>query len=367
MVRVLHIFHNMGNGGIENFVMNYYRAIDRDKIQFDFLTSVEEEGYFDEEIKKMGGHIYHAYPKKKNPIKNYFSIAKVVRDKGYKIVHRHTGSAISNIDLLAAKHGGAEILISHSHATQAGKKWLHYLARIIFRVKTEEFACSKEAGRWLFGENDAENGKVQIIKNAINAEKYSYNSELRKKVREDHKIQDKFIVGHVGNFNEAKNHEFLIDVFYEIQKENDNAVLWLIGNGKFRQNIEEKVENLDIKNKVIFEGERENVNEFMQGFDILIFPSVYEAFPIVLIEAQCAGLKCYVSKEAIPPEIDITGNLDFVSLEKDALFWGNIIIEDIKKKMNRNDGYLCIKNAGFDIRDAAKDLERRYLTYAGQK
>lgn len=181
MVRVLHIFHNMGNGGIENFVMNYYRAIDRDKIQFDFLTSVEEEGYFDEEIKKMGGHIYHAYPKKKNPIKNYFSIAKVVRDKGYKIVHRHTGSAISNIDLLAAKHGGAEILISHSHATQAGKKWLHYLARIIFRVKTEEFACSKEAGRWLFGENDAENGKVQIIKNAINAEKYSYNSELRKK------------------------------------------------------------------------------------------------------------------------------------------------------------------------------------------
>lgn len=367
MVRVLHIFHNMGNGGIENFVMNYYRAIDREKIQFDFLTSVEEEGYFDEEIKKMGGHIYHAYPKKKNPIKNYFSIAKIIRDKGYNIVHRHTGSAISNIDLLAARHGGAEVLISHSHATQAGKKWLHYLARIIFHVKVEEFACSKEAGRWLFGKSEVENGKVQIIRNAINAEKYKYNSEVRKKVREEHRIQDKFVIGHVGNFNEAKNHDFLIDIFYEIQKEDADTVLWLIGNGKFRQSIEEKVENLGIRDKVIFEGERKNVNELIQGFDLLVFPSVYEAFPIVLIEAQCAGLKCYASKGVIPKEIDVTGNLEFISLEKETLFWKNIIIKDIKKKMNRNSGYMCIKNAGFDIKDAAKDLERRYLTYARQK
>lgn len=367
MVRVLHIFHNMGNGGIENFVMNYYRAIDREKIQFDFLTSVEEEGYFDEEIKKMGGHIYHAYPKKKNPIKNYFSIAKIVRDKGYNIVHRHTGSAISNIDLLAARHGGAEVLISHSHATKAGKKWLHYLARIIFYVKVEEFACSKEAGRWLFGKSDVENGKVQIIRNAIETQLYKFDEEERRKVREEKNASGKLIIGHVGNFNEVKNQTFIIDIFDSIQRRSENVELWLVGDGEWREKIEKKVEKLELQKKVVFWGKRNDVSNIMQGMDIFLFPSLHEGFGIVLIEAQCSGMYCLASIDTIPKEVNITGTVKFISLNESAETWGEEIIKISKKDWGRECGYKCIKEAGFDIKDAAKDLERRYLTYARQK
>ena len=367
MVRVLHIFHNMGNGGIENFVMNYYRAIDREKIQFDFLTSVEEEGYFDEEIKKMGGHIYHAYPKKKNPIKNYFSIAKIVRDKGYSIVHRHTGSAISNIDLLAARHGGAEVLISHSHATQAGEKWLHYLARIIFHVKVEEFACSKEAGRWLFGKIDVENGKVQIIRNAIETQLYRFDEEERRKVREEKNASGKLIIGHVGNFNEVKNQTFIIDIFNSIQRKSENVELWLVGDGEWREKIEKKVEKLELQKKVVFWGKRNDVSNIMQGMDVFLFPSLHEGFGIVLIEAQCSGLYCLASIDTIPKEVNITETVKFISLNESAETWGEEIIKILKKDRDREWGYKRIKEAGFDIKDAAEDLERRYLTYARQK
>ena len=367
MIRVLHIFHNMGNGGIENFVMNYYRAIDREKIQFDFLTSVEEEGYFDEEIKKMGGHIYHAYPKKKNPIKNYFSIAKIVRDKGYDIVHRHTGSAISNIDLLAARHGGAKILISHSHATQAGKKWLHYFARIIFRVKTEEFACSKEAGLWLFGKKDVKNGKVQIINNAIETQLYRFNEDVRREVREKKNAKDKLIIGHVGNFNEVKNQTFIVDIFDTIQKKYDNAELWLVGDGEWRGKIESKVEKLELQKKVVFWGKCNDVSSIMQGIDVFLFPSLHEGFGIVLIEAQCSGLYCLASTDTIPKEVNITGNVKFVSLNESAETWGKEIEKISRKDIDRESGYKHIKDAGFDIKDAAKDLERRYLSYARRK
>ena len=367
MVRVLHIFHNMGNGGIENFVMNYYRAIDREKIQFDFLTSVEEEGYFDKEIKKMGGHIYHAYPKKKNPIKNYFSIAKIVQDKRYKIVHRHTGSAISNIDLLAARHGGAEVLISHSHATQAGKKWLHYLARIIFHVKTEEFACSKEAGRWLFGYYYVESGKVQIINNAIETQLYRFNEKARREVREKKNAKDKLIIGHVGNFNEVKNQTFIIDIFDTIQKKCENVELWLVGDGELREKIENKVEKLNLQNKVVFWGKRNDVSSIMQGMDVFLFPSLHEGFGIVLIEAQCSGLPCLASIDTIPKAVNITGNIKFISLDESAETWGKEVEKVLRKDMDRKCGYKSIKQAGFDIKDAANDLERRYLNYARRK
>ena len=315
----------------------------------------------------MGGHIYHAYPKKKNPIKNYFSIAKIVRDKGYSIVHRHTGSAISNIDLLAARHGGAEVLISHSHATQAGEKWLHYLARIIFHVKVEEFACSKEAGRWLFGKNDVENGKVQIIRNAIETQLYRFDEEERRKVREEKNASGKLIIGHVGNFNEVKNQTFIIDIFNSIQRKSENVELWLVGDGEWREKIEKKVEKLELQKKVVFWGKRNDVSNIMQGMDVFLFPSLHEGFGIVLIEAQCSGLYCLASIDTIPKEVNITETVKFISLNESAETWGEEIIKILKKDRDREWGYKRIKEAGFDIKDAAEDLERRYLTYARQK
>lgn len=363
MIRVLHVFHNMANGGVENFVMNYYRFIDREKVQFDFLTSVDEPGYFDEEIKKLGGKIYRAYPKKRNFLRNILDIKKIVKENNYKIVHRHTGSSFSNIDLIAAKFGSAKILISHAHSTSAGNKFLHYFSKVFFYVNVEKFACSKAAGKWLFGEKHVED--VHIIPNAIDLEKYQYDKQVRDELRNKYDVKNKFIIGHVGGFNNAKNHEFIIDTFKEIHQLNKDAQLWLIGEGIHRVKIEKKVQESNLEEAVRFWGNRNDVNEMMQAMDVFLLPSVFEGYPVTLIEAQCAGLPCFVSENVIPTEINYSSNVKFISLEKSASEWANTIL-NCNKQINREEGYICMKDVGFDIRDAAKDLEQRYLQYAKQ-
>ena len=212
MVRVLHIFHNMGNGGIEHFVMDFYRHINRNKVQFDFLTSVDEEGYFDDEINSLGGRLYRAYPLKKNPIKNYFDIVRIVRDNQYDIVHRHTGSAFGYFDLRAARRGGAKHLILHSHNPQPGKPILHFICKKLLRIDCIPFACSREAGEFLFGKDV----DVKVINNAIDCDKYKFDATVRTQVREELGLSNSFVVGHIGRFEDQKNHKKLIEIFYEI-------------------------------------------------------------------------------------------------------------------------------------------------------
>ncbi len=361
MVRVLHIFHNMANGGVENFVMNYYRFNDRENVQFDFLTSVDEPGYFDDEILRLGGRVYHAYPKKKSLLRNFLDIKKIVKENEYQIVHRHTGSSFSNIDLIAAKCGSAKVLISHAHSTSAGNKILHYFSKVFLKVNGEKFACSKAAGKWLFGEKDVED--IHIIPNAIDLEKYQYNKQVRNELRSKYDVKNKLIIGHVGGFNDAKNHEFLIDIFKELHQLNTHTQLWLIGEGVHRAKIEQKIQNANLQEAVRFWGNRNDVNSIMQALDIFLLPSIFEGYPVTLIEAQCAGLPCFVSENVIPSEINYSSNVKFINLDRSANEWANIIL-DYDKEINREDGYVCMKNAGLDIRDAAKNLEKRYLQYA---
>lgn len=363
MVRVLHIFHNMANGGVENFVMNYYRFIDRGNIQFDFLTSVDEPGYFDDEILRLGGRLHHAYPKKKSLLRNFLDIKKIVRENDYQIVHRHTGSSFSNIDLIAAKCGSAKILISHAHSTSAGNKILHYFSKMFLKVDGEKFACSKAAGEWLFGEKYVED--IHIIPNAIDLEKYQYNKQVRAELRTKYDVKNKLVIGHVGGFNDAKNHEFIVEIFKELYQLNKNIQLWLIGDGIFRTKIEKKVQENNLEEAVCFWGNRNNVHEMMQAMDIFLLPSIFEGYPVTLIEAQCAGLPCFVSEYVIPSEINYSSNVKFINLDKSANEWANMIVA-YDKDINREDGYICMKDAGLDIRDAAKDLEERYLQYAKQ-
>lgn len=365
MLRVLHVFHNMGNGGVENFVMNYYRCIDREKIQFDFLTSVEGEGFFDEEIRQLGGKIYRAFPKRKNPLRNFLEIMKIVKENDYQIVHRHTGSSISNIDLLAAKCGGAKTIISHAHSTSAGKKWLHYLAKNLLRVRCEKYACSKLAGEWLHGKKAIENNEVQIIYNAVDTKKFEYNEQERKRIRCSNGVDEAFVIGHVGNFNTAKNHEFIIEVFREISKKKKNAYLWLIGEGVLKEKIIEKVKKYGLEKQVYFWGNRNDVGNIMQGMDAFLFPSVFEGYPVTLVEAQCSGLPCFVSEKVIPKEINLLGQMLFIKLDDSADIWAEKIIH-YKQTMVREVAKLHVKNAGLDIQEAARDLEQRYLKYAGK-
>ena len=353
MIRVLHVFHEMSNGGIEHFVMDYYRNIDRSCIQFDFLVSVDADGYFDEEIKKLGGKIYHAYPFKKNPIKNFCDIAKIVKENNYQIIHRHTGSAFGYFDLKAAKFGGAMCLIMHSHNNQAGNMIVHRIANIFLKVPCHKLACSKEAGEWLFGKN----AKFSIVNNAINSQAYEFNDSERQKYRKIYGLSDRFVVGHVGRLEEQKNHRFLLQIFKSILDIKNNAVLVLVGDGSLMAEIKSEAKSKGIINNIIFMGSQQETSNLYNMFDVFVLPSKYEGFGITLLEAQTNGLCCFASSKVVPQTVNITGNVKYISLEEEPKKWA----EEILSFCDRKDVTLdIIRQAGFDISENAKQLSDYY-------
>ena len=351
MIRVLHIFHEMANGGIEHFVMDYYRHIDRTRVQFDFLVSVEEEGYFDQEIQAMGGVIFHAYPLKKNPVRNYYDIARIVRENHYDIVHRHTGSAFGYFDLRAARHGGAKHLILHSHNNQAGNQILHILSNIFLKIPCEQFACSREAGEWLFGPNQ----DFKIINNAIACDKFCFHPEERIRIRRELQLEDKLVIGHVGRFEDQKNHLRMLKMFKAVINKCPNSVLVLVGIGSLQNQCIQLANDLGIIDQVLFLGARTDVSELMQGFDLFCLPSLYEGFPFVLVEAQASGLVCIASTN-VPTECNVTGNVHFVDLEKTDLEWADNILNYCNAVSDRGKYAKKMKDLGYDIKQNAMVL-----------
>lgn len=351
MIRILHVFHEMANGGIEHFVMDYYRHIDRSRVQFDFLVSVDKKGYFDEEIQSLGGVIHHACPLNKGVIKNYQDIARIVRENQYMIIHRHTGSAFGYFDLKAAKHGGAQHLIMHSHNNQAGNTILHYMSKIFLKVECEKLACSQEAGEWLFGKKS----NFKVINNAIECDKFHFSALEREKVKRELGLQGKFVIGHVGRFEKQKNHQRILDIFKQIASSKKNSVLVCIGIGSLMDECKSQAFNLDIQDRVMFLGARSDVNKLMQAFDVFLLPSLYEGFPFVLVEAQASGLPCVVST-CVPSECNVTGNVQFISLEETNRTWAEKIIELDNVEIDRDAYATMISEKGFDINRESEKL-----------
>ena len=361
MLRVLHVFHEMANGGVEHFVMNCYRNIDREKLQFDFLLSSDYQGYFDQEIKALGGKVYYAYPLKKNPIRTYFDIVRIVLENNYQIIHRHTGNAFGYFELFAAKRGGAKHLIMHSHNPQVGFPLLHYVSKAIFHTKCEKFACSCESGQFLFGSKS----EFIIIPNPINCEEFAFSQIKREKIRKEYELSGKFVIGHVGRFEKQKNHVKLLGVFSEILKTKDNAILMCIGEGSLLSEIEKLASDLNIRERVIFTGTRNNIDEIMNAFDIFLFPSIYEGFGIVQIEAQANGLKCFSSKDVIPDESNITGNITFISLDESNRIWADRILNE-----NCERDLMAIKkieNSKYDVKYTTKELVQYYFSLCSEE
>lgn len=351
MIRVLHIFHEMANGGIEHFVMNYYRHIDRTRIQFDFLVSVETKGYFDDEIKSLGGIIHRAYPLKRNPLKNYKDIARIVKDNQYAIVHRHTGSAFGYFDLRAARHGGAAHLILHSHNNEAGNILLHKFCKMFLKIDCERLACSRAAGEWLFGKK----AKFRIISNAIECDKFEFDNERRKIIRQELGLEGKFVIGHVGRFEEQKNHKRLLKIFKEIVKDKEECELVCVGTGKLVEECMAEAAALGIRDKVLFLGERTDVERLMLGFDVFLFPSLYEGFPFVLVEAQASGLSC-VASDKVTQECNVTGNIYFLDLAESDDVWVKTMIQLDDTIVNRHIYASIMGEKGFDINKNVVEL-----------
>ena len=362
--RVLHSLASMSSGGAQAFIMNVYRNIDREQYQFDFLLR-DKDGTYIDEIKKLGGRIYivptrrEGVAKYREKLDNFFKL----HAKEYDAIHVHR-SSLSNIDILYyAKKYGVRCRIFHCHNT-AQMGWIHQLLHwyrkpFIHSWANKYLACSDVAADWAFNWTGIKDRALEV-RNGIDTELFRFNKDNRSEVRKELKIpDDAFVIGHVGRFMEVKNHTFIIDVFDKIHLKNPNSYLLLAGTGILLDQIKNKVASLNLDEYVMFLGNRTDIHKILSSIDIMLFPSLHEGLPFALVEAQSAGARV-VCSDTISPEIRLSSGLKFVSLDKTADEWAEVIelfpIVD-KDQMRQS----VVKN-GYDINSTIELLEKKVYT-----
>lgn len=362
-IKVLQFGMGPNPGGVESFIINYYRHIDKNKFQIDFINMYDEIAY-ENEIKALGGNIYRIPFFKTNPIKNYGAIDKILKENKYDIIHVNMLSLAYLTPLIIGKKNGVKCRIAHSHngLTPPGivRNLLHKVnKKRIHLYANTYFACSKLAGAWMFGESNIKKNDISIINNAVDITAYKFDLNKRREMREQLGLEGKLVIGHVGRFSYQKNHDFLIEIFYEIQKINKNSCLVLVGTGELLDEVKNKVSKLGIEDKVKFLGVRKDVNEIMQAMDKFIMPSRFEGLPLVGIEAQASGLSCYFSSN-ITKELLVTSNATIISAEKEANYWAKMILQE-KSVKDRTQTIQELIFRGYEIKKETKALEKHYV------
>lgn len=363
-IRILHVVTYMGRGGLETMIMNYYRRMDRTKVQFDFLVHRDFRADYDDEIERLGGRIYRigrlipwsrAYQR---ALDAFFDA-----HPEYRVVHVHQ-DCLSAVILKAAKKHGVPVRIAHSHNSSQDRN-LKYLIKLYYkrqipRYATALFACGKDAGDWMFGGTP-----YTIVNNAIDAAQYRYRQARANQARQALGIaEDAFVVGHVGRFSPVKNHAFLLEVFGELCRADGNAVLLLVGDGELRSVIEDKAKAMGLEDRVLFTGVRSDVCDLMQAMDVFVFPSLYEGLPVSLVEAQAAGLPCVISED-VPEACMLTDLVQKVSLKESARQWAERILT--ARATLRRDRFDEIASSGFDIVSNAAWLQQYYTDHWKEK
>ncbi len=368
MIRVLQVFGRLGRGGLETFVVNMYKAIDRSQVQFDFLLNAPN-GEYEEEVMALGANIFHL-PSRAQGIKAYRQALDTFFKSNigkYAAIHLHASSLTAIEPLIYAKKYGIRIRIIHSHSTSVKRDlrlrglhhMLHSINRLrIGRIATHYFGCSDKALDWMYSWSGVRS-KAIMINNGIDTTPFRFDLETRREVRSELGLKDEFVIGHVGSFIQVKNHKFLIDIFTNLHKRIPNTHLILVGDGELRHEIENNIRYNGISEAVTLTGIRGDVNRILQGLDLLIMPSFFEGLPVSLVEAQAAGLPILAS-DTISRDVAITPNIKFLSLKDDKKNWIDAI-EAIKDNYIRHDTTDCIRKAGFDIYQTADYISRAYL------
>lgn len=362
-IKILMILDNLNKcDGIASYVMNYYKNINLNKFQIDFLISKSDNGVnavYKEMIEKSGGKVILKHNVKNTSIvKEIKNINKLFKENNYDIIHSHIIN-MGYFYLKYARKNGIKVRILHSHTTFLWSKNIFtHIRNLIFtklaiRNANCYFACSELAGNALFKRK-----KFTLIKNAIDIEQYKFNNKIRKLYREKLNLKDNIVYGHIGRFNIQKNHDFLLKVFEEIYNSDRNSRLLLVGKGELENEIIAKIRESHLEEVVTILGEREDVSNLLQAMDIFLLPSLFEGLPIVGIEAQASGLPCYFS-EKITQEVKMLETTKFIEI-KEPQKWKNLILNDKVNQSSRNNEEDNIKEAGYEIKSATKKLEEIY-------
>lgn len=367
-VRILNVTRVFKAAGIESFIMNMYRNIDRSKVQFDFFVMSNEDSCYDEEIQLLGGNKYTINVKANNTFIRIQKEAKVLYEflceHEYKVIHIHYTTPLRAPYLLAAKKAGVPVRIYHSHSAEvSGKNRMKLFIYDYFRQKismwgTDFFACSKAAATWMFTEKLIDSGNVKVIPNGIDCNRFRFRENVRDEVRKRLALEDSYVIIHTGRFLEQKNHKFIIEVFKELKKKETNAKLLLLGTGDLLEDIKLQVKSSGLEKDVVFLGVKTEVECYLCAADCYIMPSLYEGLPVAAVEAQCAGLPCVLS-ENITEEVVLRENVSFLSLDTPISEWRDEVIK--YKNIPRKDGSCDVAASGYDVQNVANELQKLYL------
>ena len=357
-IRVAQVIGKLNAAGVEAVMNNYYRYIDREKYQFDFIVDADGECTPKQDLVALGAR-YYMVPPYQNVIQHYLALKKLFKENQYRIVHAGMNS-LSVISLFAAWTERVPVRINHSHNTAGRGEFTRTALKNILRPFAKVFAtdccaCSQVAGEWLFGKKAFRQGTVTILHNAIDPDVFRFNPEIRDKVREDLQLQNRFVIGHVGRLCHQKNQEFVLDVFAELYKEQKDSRLVFVGNGTTDEQLKKRAEQMGIRKAVLFLGVREDVNFLYQAMDVFLFPSRYEGLGLAAVEAQCAGLPVIASTE-VPLESKVSGRIQYLDLETNIDIWTAAIMKVREQNADRD---IWI-DARYDIRKEAKKLENYY-------
>ena len=356
-IRVAQILGDMTGYGVERYVMNYYRHIDCEKVQFDFIAHEGSTVIPYEEIEELGGRVF-LVPHYLHLGRYMAALEQLFRENRYPIVHAQIGT-MSVFPLCAAKRAGVPFRVVHNHATatlsEVKKSLLKYILRPFAKVYATHYAaCSKHAAEWLFGRRTVERGDVKVIYTGIELEQYRYDAAVRAQVRKELGLEGRFVVGHVGRFCIQKNHEFLIDIFRAIHERRPEALLLLAGDGETRPAVEDKLERLGLRDDALLLGRRDDAGRLYQAMDVFLLPSRYEGLPLVTVEAQAAGLKAVVST-AVTEEAKVRDDMVFLELSAGAERWAEEALAADRDGRAYEGDY-----SAFDVTVQAKHLEQFY-------
>ncbi|MCP3761403.1 glycosyltransferase family 1 protein [Domibacillus sp. A3M-37] len=368
-LRILHVVGGMDKAGTETMLMNLYRNIDRGRVQFDFVSYYKEDAYYDKEIIELGGKVIKISPPQEIGIKKSIQELRwVIKKYGpYKAVHAHT-LFNCGISVLAARLEGVKIRISHAHTTLDGssniiKKIYSILMRAIIRTySTDLLACSERAGKFLFGKSITQNSKYAYFPNCIDYNKFinfNENTDIQKeklKINKEH-----IVIGHIGRFVKAKNHEFILEVLVKLFNDNKEYTALFVGDGELRGQIEYKAKEYGIHDKIHFLGLRDDIDNMLNITDIFIFPSIYEGLGLVLLEAQASGVPCIVSN-AIQPEADVgLGLMHKLDLKDSIENWCDYIkLIKKQKKIDKKSISQAFTQSGYSIKSGVNKLMQIY-------
>ena len=368
MIRILHMIGSLEMGGSQTMMMALYRTVDRNSVQFDFVVDCDTKNVFAEEINRLGGKIFRL-PKFNG--RNYRQVRLAWNEffsnhPEYKVLHSHVRSYASLYLPIAKAHGVKTII--HSHNTSngrgmaaVGKKVLQYPLRF---QADYFFGCSEKAGQWLFGKKIVKSDRYFMLKNAVDIDRFSYRPEIRERIRKELAVDENtLLLGHVGRMNPQKNHRFLLECFQRIAEQRNDVKLILLGDGELRGELARYIQRLGLEDRVLMLGVRQNIEDFFSAMDCLVFPSLHEGLPVVIVEAQANGLQCLVS-DTVTREVRISELVRYLPISQGTQPWTEAVLNC---RQYHSDVTERIRSSGFSVKDSSRWLCDFYLEVAKGK